>query len=92
MKPLTSPTTRHYSIHEESFRGRRLCIVEQASSLLEAAEIAAVMLGRAEVRPVAALIDESKGVFIAFGTWKRHNNRRDVVKEIRFAVVLEKEK
>ena len=96
MKRAALPSLRRYAVHESSkrgnFPGRRLGHVESVTSLHEAAIMAAVMLNRADARPVAALISEERGVFIAFGKvpWIRYS-KRERVDEVRFSLILEKD-
>lgn len=91
MNPM--PNVRRYLVFEKDFRGQCLGRIEHASDLIDAAEMSAVMLDRAHARQVAVLLDEERGIFVAHGRvpWMRYSSK-EVVKELRFAVVLEKTK
>lgn len=91
-KPIPRP--KRYFVHELSQgaqRGRLLATVEEASCLLVAADVAALTLSRRSARPVAALLDEDRGIFIAYGKvpWIRYP-KGDPVKEIRFSLSLDR--
>ena len=79
---------RRYIARANDFQGKKLCEVEMARSLIEAAEMAAIMLDRSEARQVAALTDDTRGVFIAHGRVPWEKSKKPV-REIRFALVLE---
>lgn len=93
LRPPPLPTIRCYLVLEKDFRGRQLGRIEHASDLQDAAEMAAIMLDRSQVRQVTVLLDGEKGIFVAHGKvpWIRYS-KAETVKELRFAIVLEKTK
>ena len=93
VKPLRAPLILRYAVFADNFRGRKLGLIEHSTSLQDAAIMAAIMLNRADARPVASLLNEERGAFVAYGRvpWIAYA-KKEVIKELRYALVMEKEK